>query len=223
MSSDFPDYYAILSLPSTPPPSADDIRQAYKSASLKTHPDRSPHLSDADRRRATAAFQKVADAYYILSDPGRRREYDRLRADRGREGKGPGAGGSGANGNYFERFFGAGSTPADPPDYPPTGGFNGHPDPDATFAEVFEDMLRPEVQSYIPMWKYVGTASGAALGFIIGNLPGLAVGAWGGNRLGAIRDAKGKSVYSVFIRLDGSAKAAILRGLAMKVLGTSLA
>lgn len=50
---------------------------------------------------------------------------------------------------------------------------------------------------------------GAGLGFIIANLPGLMVGAYAGNRLGAIRDAKGKSVAAVFSQLGGSQKAEV--------------
>jgi hypothetical protein len=48
-------------------------------------------------------------------------------------------------------------------------------------------MLRPEVDRHVSWWTYVGAASGAGIGFIIANLPGLMVGAYGGKRLGAIR------------------------------------
>ena len=47
-------------------------------------------------------------------------------------------------------------------------------------------------------WSLVGGLSGGAMGFIVANFPGAIAGAVAGNRLGAIRDAKGKSVYSVF-------------------------
>ena len=47
------------------------------------------------------------------------------------------------------------------------------------------------------------------MGFIIANLPGLFAGAIAGNRLGAIRDAKGRSVASVFTELPGAEKAAV--------------
>jgi hypothetical protein len=47
-------------------------------------------------------------------------------------------------------------------------------------------------------WSVIGGLSGGALGFIMANVPGLIGGAVAGNRLGAVRDAKGKSVYSVF-------------------------
>jgi hypothetical protein len=79
------------------------------------------------------------------------------------------------------------------------------------------------------------------MGFIVANLPGLMLGALAGNRLGAVRDAKGKSVAAVFSELGGEQKAEvsrispglelqahtydfseILRALAMKVLGSAL-
>ena len=70
-------------------------------------------------------------------------------------------------------------------------------------------MLRPEVQRVVPFWSWLGAASGAGLGFIIANLPGMLVGGYAGNRLGAIRDAKGKSVAAVFSQLGGSQKAEV--------------
>lgn len=72
------------------------------------------------------------------------------------------------------------------------------------FGDVFEEMLREEGmadqngQANNRFWGMLGGASGGALGFIVANVPGLLAGAVAGNRLGAIRDAKGKSVYSVF-------------------------
>lgn len=42
-------------------------------------------------------------------------------------------------------------------------------------------------------------------------MPGLVVGAYAGNRLGAIRDAKGKSVAAVFAELGGAQKAEVRR------------
>ena len=50
---------------------------------------------------------------------------------------------------------------------------------------------------------------GAGIGFIIANFPGLMLGAVAGNRLGAIRDAKGKSVGAVFNDLGGQQKAEV--------------
>ncbi|KAJ3116873.1 hypothetical protein HDU96_008536 [Phlyctochytrium bullatum] len=65
------DYYQVLGVTET---STDDqIRQAYIKESLKWHPDR--NSSDT----ATARFQEVAQAYYVLSDKDRRAAYDRSR------------------------------------------------------------------------------------------------------------------------------------------------
>lgn len=47
------------------------------------------------------------------------------------------------------------------------------------------------------------------MGFIVANLPGLMIGAYAGNRVGAVRDAKGKSVAAVFSELGGSQKAEV--------------
>lgn len=74
----------------------------------------------------------------------------------------------------------------------------------------------------MPWWSYLGAATGGGMGFIIANIPGFMVGAFTGHRLGAIRDAKGKSVAAVFSSLAGDQKAEILRALAMKVLGSAL-
>lgn len=96
------------------------------------------------------------------------------------------------------------------------------PNAEGVFADVFDDLLRPEVQRHAPWWAWFGAVSGAGLGFIVANVPGLMVGAFAGNRLGAVRDAKGKSVAAVFSDLGGDQKAQILRALAMKVLGSAL-
>lgn len=55
----------------------------------------------------------------------------------------------------------------------------------------------------------LGGISGAALGFIMANVPGMLAGAVAGNRLGSIRDTKGKSVYEVFQQLPASDRAKV--------------
>ncbi|KAI0793381.1 DnaJ domain-containing protein [Abortiporus biennis] len=215
MASTFPDYYALLDIPKTA--TVEEIRQAYKRESLRTHPDRLAKATSEEKKAATERFQAVADAYYVLSDPLRRAEYDNLyssrsQRDRTNEPK--------ASANFFSTFsnmFGAGGG---------TGETNGptdgdRPDADNVFADVFEELLRPEVQRHAPWWSWTGAVCGGGLGFILANVPGLMVGAYAGNRLGAIRDAKGKSVAAVFSELGGNQKAEILRALAAKVLGTA--
>lgn len=85
-----------------------------------------------------------------------------------------------------------------------------------------------------PFWSYVGGAAGGAIGYIVGNIPGAAAGgtsppllslcflelmlipvwvALAGNRLGAVRDAKGKSVAQVFAGLGAGQKAEVSRAL----------
>lgn len=66
-------------------------------------------------------------------------------------------------------------------------------------------------------WSVVGGLSGGAMGFIVANFPGMLAGAVAGNRLGAIRDTKGKSVYAVFQELPQGDKARLLSQLATKV------
>ncbi|KAH7880576.1 DnaJ-domain-containing protein [Lentinula edodes] len=206
--SQFPDYYAILGI--TQSASQDDVRTAYKKESLRTHPDRLVKASPAQKKLATERFQAVADAYYMLSDATRRKEYDSLRAsktpnERSTDSK--------SSYNFFSQFFGGSSagTQAEA---------NQQPNAEGVFTDVFEELLRPEVERRFPLWGYVGAACGGGIGFIIANVPGAMLGAFAGNRLGSIRDAKGKSVASVFNELGGSQK--ILRALAMKVLGSAL-
>ena len=71
-------------------------------------------------------------------------------------------------------------------------------------------------------WSIIGALSGGALGFIVANFPGAVAGAVAGNRLGAVRDAKGKSVYEVFLELPQSDRARLLSELASKVLQSAV-
>jgi hypothetical protein len=64
----------------------------------------------------------------------------------------------------------------------------------------------------------VGSVSGAILGFIIADIPGAIGGLVAGNRLGAIRDNHGKSVYEVFQGLDPETRSSILAKLAQRIL-----
>lgn len=91
------------------------------------------------------------------------------------------------------------------------------------FGDVFEEMLREEGMAENggtptgKFWSVVGGLSGGAMGFIVANFPGMLAGAVAGNRLGAIRDSKGKSVYAVFQELPQADKARLLSQLAQKV------
>ncbi|CAF9906378.1 MAG: hypothetical protein HETSPECPRED_006163 [Heterodermia speciosa] len=220
--SDIPeDYYKILEV--SPNATQQQIRDGYKKQALKSHPDRVP--SDSPERPArTKKFQKINDAYFTLSDPSRRRDYDSARQYHG---------------------FSSGASDSDPEEEiprPPPGstGGGGFPWPsfgfgakssaeeehysNEQFGGVFEEMLREEgmaegaeAKPTSKFWSVVGGLSGGAMGFIVANVPGALAGAVAGNRLGAVRDARGKSVYSVFQELPQGDKAKLLSELAAKV------
>jgi len=219
MASPPVDYYKVLGV--SPNATQQQIRDAYKKQALKSHPDRVPAHSP-ERSARTRTFQQINDAYYTLSDPARRHDYDSTRR--------------------YQNF--ASSEPADeeiphqdePPRSTPGGfpwssfGFGGQAQSeeegtsDEQFASVFEEMMREEgmaegaeARPTSKFWGLVGGLSGGALGFIVANLPGALAGAVAGNRLGAVRDAKGKSVYSVFQELPQADKAKLLSDLAAKV------
>ncbi|KAI1797750.1 DnaJ domain-containing protein [Ganoderma leucocontextum] len=210
----FPDYYTLLNVSHNA--STDEIRTAYKKESLKTHPDRVVNATPEERRIATEKFQAVADAYYVLSDPTRRKEYDHLYSTRRPQERTAQPNASGSFFSAFADMFGKpGGSGAGT--HAPTG----RPDADYVFADVFEELLTPEVERRAPWWAWLGAICGAGIGFIIANIPGLLVGIYAGKKLGGIRDAKGKSVAAVFTQLGGDQKAQILRALAAKVLGAA--
>lgn len=70
------DYYAVLGVPKTA--TAEEIKKAYRKLARKYHPDANPG-SGADSE-STARFKEVSEAYDVLSDPKRRKEYDDARA-----------------------------------------------------------------------------------------------------------------------------------------------
>uniref|UniRef100_A0A6C0D8A5 J domain-containing protein n=1 Tax=viral metagenome TaxID=1070528 RepID=A0A6C0D8A5_9ZZZZ len=66
------DYYNILGVPESS--SIDEIKKAYRKLSLTYHPDRTQ--GDVEKAKI---FQKVSEAYEILGDADKRREYDMSR------------------------------------------------------------------------------------------------------------------------------------------------
>lgn len=172
-----------------------------------------------ERGARTKKFQLINDAYYTLSDPPRRRDYDAARTYHGFSS----SAGTGADDPAEEEI-----PRPDPSTHqaPPSGGFpwssfgfggrrgggsgGGSQESEEQFSNeqfgsAFEEMLREEgmaegsdARPTSKFWSIVGGLSGGAMGFIVANFPGAVAGAVAGNRLGAVRDAKGKSVYSVF-------------------------
>lgn len=182
--------------------------------SLKSHPDRVP-ADSPERLTRTKKFQDINEAYYTLSDPKRRSEYDSIYVDEEdieTEEEIP------RRGFPWSSF-----------------GFGGNRDDrdSEQFGSVFEEMLREEGlaeedgqggrnRPTKKFWALVGGVSGGAMGFIVGNFPGALAGAVAGNRLGAIRDAKGKSVYEVFLDLPTPDRTRLLSELAAKVFQSTM-
>jgi DnaJ-class molecular chaperone len=64
-------FYNILGVPETA--SKDEIKKAYRTLSLKLHPDRNPNNLDA-----VSKFQKINEAYETLGDEQKKEEYDMM-------------------------------------------------------------------------------------------------------------------------------------------------
>src|SRR3954451_12736985 len=67
------DFYKVLGV--SKEASADDIKKAYRKLARGNHPDSRPGDKAAEER-----FKSISEAYSVLSDSARRKEYDEQRA-----------------------------------------------------------------------------------------------------------------------------------------------
>ena len=74
-------YYKILGVETGA--SQTEIKQAFRRIAMRCHPDRNPSDPAAKER-----FRDAVEAYEVLADPRRRKQYDRLRGHRPRGGDG---------------------------------------------------------------------------------------------------------------------------------------
>ncbi|KAI9318480.1 DnaJ-domain-containing protein [Dichotomocladium elegans] len=91
-------------------------------------------------------------------------------------------------------------------------------DANRVFSDVFEELLRPEVEHPGHLWRIMGASAGIILGFIVGNIGGAVLGGVAGRSLGKIRDNKGVSVYTAFQRLSINERRDILTALLARFL-----
>ncbi len=72
------DFYKTLGVPKDA--TADEIKKAYRKLARQHHPDANSGHGDSDRDKAEAKFKEISEAYDVLSDTARRKEYDEARA-----------------------------------------------------------------------------------------------------------------------------------------------
>ncbi len=120
------DYYKVLGV--TEKASADDIKKAYRKLAVQYHPDKHP----GREKEVEGRFKEISEAYFVLSDPKKRAQYDQMR-------KFGGAGASnfaGAQGFDFEellRQFGGGRGRP--------GASSGRSSQYSAFGDIFEDLF----------------------------------------------------------------------------------
>jgi len=71
MSESLPDYYGILGIDRDA--DAQAIKRAYRKLAKTWHPDR---VAPEDKEAATKKFKEINEAYAVLSDPQKKRQYD---------------------------------------------------------------------------------------------------------------------------------------------------
>ena len=77
------DYYKIIGVPENA--SAADLKKEYRKLAIQYHPDKNKGNKQAEEK-----FKEISEAYYVLSDPKRRAEFDQFRKFGGVDPRGSG-------------------------------------------------------------------------------------------------------------------------------------
>lgn len=102
MSEDTDTFYKVLGVSETS--SKEEIKKAYRSLSLKCHPDK-----NGGNQEAISKFQKISEAYETLGDEQKREEYDMMNKNPFfRGGAGAGGAGAGEMEDLLSALFGGG-------------------------------------------------------------------------------------------------------------------
>lgn len=102
------DLYALLGLKKEDNPTPEQIKKAFRKASIKWHPDRWSDKTKEEQEEAERQFQAINYANQILSDENKKRIYDATgnaeQADKGQEGFDPFSMFTGGNGGFSFNF-----------------------------------------------------------------------------------------------------------------------
>ena len=124
---EYKDYYKILGLGKTA--SADEIKKAYRKLARKHHPDVNPNDKTAESK-----FKELQEAYDVLKDEKKRKEYDELGTNYFNY-KNAGAGGGASQGQYYYDYSGSGASGFNY-NYNNAGGGEG-----VNFEDIFSDLF----------------------------------------------------------------------------------